>query len=36
MPYQAPYDPDAYRMRRRELLAGLLIWGALLMLAVSL
>lgn len=34
--YQAPYDPDAYRLCPRGLLAGLLIYGALLALALSL
>ena len=36
MPYQAPYSPDSYRLRRRELFAGLLVYGALLVLAISL
>ena len=36
MPHQAPYTPDAHRLRRRELFAGLLVYAALLAVAFSL
>lgn len=36
MPDNLPFDPDPYRTRRRELIAGFIIYGALLVLAFSL